>query len=124
MKSNQEAVGLLSKPSDAVFRAGVPNKLFVINVITGTVPGGPGGQRDSYEVLKDGQRLLLNSSPAVLDIRPSITVVLNRAAGLEKWDASGKNARPARACLVWGKGVYLGSCLACSCTCLTSCTTW
>ena len=80
------AVDILSQPADAVFKAGVPKKLFVVNVVTGAVPGGQSFQRNSYEVLKDGQRLLLNSSRAALalEVRPSITVVLNWAAGLGK----------------------------------------
>ena len=87
MADNQfMAVDILSKPADAVFKVGVPKKLFVINVVTGAVPGGSGIQRNSYQVLKDGQRLLLNSSRAALasEVRPTITVVLNWAAGLEK----------------------------------------
>ena len=80
------AVDILSKPADAVFKVGVPKKLFVVNVVTGAVAGTSASQRNSYEVLKDGQRLLLNSSRAAIatEIRPSITVVLNWAAGLGK----------------------------------------
>ena len=78
-------VDILSKPSDAVFNAGVPKELFVINVITGPVSGGQTRQRNSFAVMKDGERLLLNSSRAATQQdRPSITVVLNWAAGLGK----------------------------------------
>ena len=79
------AVDILTKPSDTVFKAGVPKKLFVSNVITGAAPGGAPNQRNSYDVTKDGQRFLLN---AIGDVAPtgrsSITVVLNWAAGLKR----------------------------------------
>jgi eukaryotic-like serine/threonine-protein kinase len=73
-------VDILTKPSDAVFKAGAPKKLFVINM---TNPGGPGA-RNNYEVMEDGKRFLLNARPAAtLDNRSAITVVLNWAAGLK-----------------------------------------
>jgi hypothetical protein len=75
-------VDILSTPREAAFKAAVPNKLFVINVLTGPVPGGQSVQRNSYDVMKDGQRLLLNSNRDVNDVRPTITVVVNWAAGL------------------------------------------
>lgn len=79
------AVDITSGPSDVVFKAGVPKKLFVINVLTVSVPGGQRNQRNSYDVMKDGQRFLLNASPdATPNVGSSITVVLNWAAGLEE----------------------------------------
>jgi hypothetical protein len=80
------AVDILTKPSDAVFKAGVPKKLFVINVVVGAVPGGQTTQRNSYDVMKDGQRFLLNAA-AVADgtpnVRSSITVVLKSERSAE-----------------------------------------
>ena len=79
------AVEITTKPSDAVFKAGVPKKLFVINVLTGVLAGGQPAQRNSYEVMKDGQRFLLNAAGEVTpNARSSITVVLNWASGLKK----------------------------------------
>jgi Tol biopolymer transport system component len=78
------SVDVLSTPKEAAFKAAIPNQRFVINVLTGPVPGGQSVQRNSYDVMRDGQRLLLNSNREVNDIRPTITVVLNWAAGLGK----------------------------------------
>ena len=79
------AVDIITKPSDPVFKAGVPKKLFVINVVGGQVPGGANSQRNSYDVTKDGQRFLLNAAGDVTpNVRSSITVVLNWAAGLKR----------------------------------------
>jgi Tol biopolymer transport system component len=78
-------VDILSSPSEAAFRAAVPNKLFVINVLTAAVPGGQSFQRNSYDVFKDGQRLLLNSLGGEVDAtRRPVTVVVNWTAGLKK----------------------------------------
>jgi Tol biopolymer transport system component len=77
-------VDIVSEPGEPVFKTAIPKKLFVINVLTGPVPGGQTAQRNSYDVMKDGQRLLLNSNREVNDVRPDIMVVLNWAAGLEK----------------------------------------
>ena len=74
-------VDILSTPMEAAFKAAIPNKLFVINVLTGPVPGGQSVQRNSYDVMKDSQRLLLNSNREVNDVRPTITIVTNWAAG-------------------------------------------
>jgi hypothetical protein len=59
--------------------------LFVINVLTAAVPGGQSFQRNSYDVFKDGQRLLLNSLGGEVDAtRRPVTVVVNWTAGLKK----------------------------------------
>lgn len=78
------AVDVLSKPGDAVFAAGIPRDLFVLNVVTGPVAGGRAFQRNSYQVWKDGQQLLLNSSRAVSSQDPRTTIVLNWAAAPRK----------------------------------------
>ena len=39
-------------------------------MLTGQVPGGQSVQRNSYDVMRDGQRLLLNSNREVNDVRP------------------------------------------------------
>ena len=68
-----------------MFKVGVPKKLFVTDVLTGLVPGGQPTQRNSYDVMKDGQRFLLNAnSGAAPNVRSSITVVINWASGLKK----------------------------------------
>jgi serine/threonine protein kinase len=78
------AVDILTRPGESDFRAGVPKKLFIINVFTG---GQPGIQRDSYDVTKGGQRFLLNGgigASAAPPVRPVVTFVLNWTAALTK----------------------------------------
>jgi eukaryotic-like serine/threonine-protein kinase len=78
-------VDILTKPSDSVFKADIPRKLFVFNVIAGAVSGGGQTvQRNSYQVMKDGQRFLMNGTPPATEGRTIITVVLNWTAGLKK----------------------------------------
>lgn len=78
------AVDILTRPGEPDFKAGVPKKLFIINVFTG---GQPGTQRNSYDVSKDGQRFLLNGgigASAAAPVRPFVTFVLNWTAALTK----------------------------------------
>jgi Tol biopolymer transport system component len=79
------AVDIQSTPSDQAFKAGPPNKRFVINVLTASVPGGGTFQRNSYDVFKDGRRLLVNSLGGEVDAaREPVAVVVNWAAELGK----------------------------------------
>ncbi len=75
-------VDILTKPVDAVFKAGVPKKMFVIDVVTGPLPL---SQRNSYEIMKDGQRLLVNPLTTITapNNRSSITLILNWPATLK-----------------------------------------
>jgi Tol biopolymer transport system component len=76
------AVDVLSKPADTEFKAAIPKKLFVINVLTGG-----GTQRNSYDLTKDGQRFLVNGGvgpSAATPLRPVVTLVLNWTAPLVK----------------------------------------
>jgi Tol biopolymer transport system component len=80
------AVDITTNPSDIVFKAGVPKKLFdATNVLTGAVVPGLPPQRNSYDVMKDGQHFLVNAfSDSIGNVRSSITVVLNWAHDLKK----------------------------------------
>jgi eukaryotic-like serine/threonine-protein kinase len=83
------AVDIQTAPADRVFKAGVPKKLFVHNVRTGAPGPAQGNQRNSFDVTKDGQHFVLNSTAAANTPGPdnnrfTITVVLNWAAGLKK----------------------------------------
>jgi Tol biopolymer transport system component len=69
------AVDILTMPGDSEFKAGVPKKLFAVNVVTAN-------QRNSYDVTRDGQRFLLNTPAAAQN--PTVTLVLNWTAALNK----------------------------------------
>ena len=75
------AVDILSKPMDTDFRTGVPQKLFILNVFTANL-----GQRNSYDVTRDGAFLLNGAIGAFAapPLRPVVTFVLNWAADLKK----------------------------------------
>ena len=73
------AAEITTKPGDGVFKAGVPQKLFTLDIRLGR------NQRNSYDVTRDGQRFVVNRVGAtVADTRSTMTVVVNWLAGLNR----------------------------------------